>query len=523
MNMNQLVLTLTNRTTMRFDALGVAVDGFDEKVDQLKKTGMSTNDAFQEAFLQQAEAQIERVGHAADTTAGKMQKFEADMKNVSDGLKKQFAEAISPSISGWSKFFDAQDRARIATVNATKAGLAQNEVMEIERVIMNGGYSEWQDYSVALDTATRGYMAMTPVVRENTEVLDENAVAAMFTAENAGLILSSGMSLHSMTERYNEQLTALNEKLGEESEALLALEERYGVGTEKTEEQRAKVSELEGQIDSLNGKMNEQTARWVLNMMQQRGATDELQLSYATYAGLITEKEAEITSALLGNVDNLNSLAEQYGAAGITAEDWAGLTVGGLGAVSDAAGSVAGGAENIGLATQTATDTMEANAPIMNKAIGSVTDSFGEGVEVVHGYNIGLTRLIRKIEKLDGMSATATINIVVNGGVPNIGSSSSSNVYVPPGHTSAIPGGSGFASGVSDFIVPSGFPNDSFMVGLTSGERVNVETKAQQRANNNATVSSNAQGGIDYDRLASSLSYVIGDAVADAMQRTGVI
>jgi hypothetical protein len=29
MNMNQLVLTLTNQTTMRFDALGVAVDGFD--------------------------------------------------------------------------------------------------------------------------------------------------------------------------------------------------------------------------------------------------------------------------------------------------------------------------------------------------------------------------------------------------------------------------------------------------------------------------------------------------------------
>ncbi|MEW6650581.1 MAG: hypothetical protein AB1453_10380, partial [Chloroflexota bacterium] len=31
MNMNQLVLTLTNMTTMRFDALGLSVDGFDAK------------------------------------------------------------------------------------------------------------------------------------------------------------------------------------------------------------------------------------------------------------------------------------------------------------------------------------------------------------------------------------------------------------------------------------------------------------------------------------------------------------
>jgi uncharacterized protein YlaN (UPF0358 family) len=33
----------------------------------------------------------------------------------------------------------------------------------------------------------------------------------------------------------------------------------------------------------------------------------------------------------------------------------------------------------------------------------------------------------------------------------------------------------GFATGVSNFVVPPGYPNDSFMVGLTSGEVVNVD------------------------------------------------
>lgn len=37
----------------------------------------------------------------------------------------------------------------------------------------------------------------------------------------------------------------------------------------------------------------------------------------------------------------------------------------------------------------------------------------------------------------------------------------------------------GFAEGVKDFIVPPGFPNDSYVVGLSSGERVNVAPAGQ--------------------------------------------
>ena len=77
MNMNQLVLTLTNQTTMRFDALGVSVAGFEEKVKALEASGMSASDAFQEAFLQQAEEQLLRVGSIAETSAGKIAQMES--------------------------------------------------------------------------------------------------------------------------------------------------------------------------------------------------------------------------------------------------------------------------------------------------------------------------------------------------------------------------------------------------------------------------------------------------------------
>ena len=98
MNMNQLVLTLTNQTTMRFDALGVSVDGFKERVRALEDAGMDANEAFTEAFLQQAEEQIDRVGHAADSTLGSFERFSAGVKTAMDNMKKDTAKAIEPVI-----------------------------------------------------------------------------------------------------------------------------------------------------------------------------------------------------------------------------------------------------------------------------------------------------------------------------------------------------------------------------------------------------------------------------------------
>ncbi len=98
MNMNQLVLTLTNQTTMRFDALGVSVDGFKEKVKALEDAGMSASEAFTEAFLQQAEEQIEKVGSKADSSASSFDKLEAAQKNYSDAIK----QSITPIGELWA-------------------------------------------------------------------------------------------------------------------------------------------------------------------------------------------------------------------------------------------------------------------------------------------------------------------------------------------------------------------------------------------------------------------------------------
>ena len=98
MNMNQLVLTLTNQTTMRFDTLGVSVAGFDEKLQALKNTGMDVQEAFTEAFLQQAEEQISRIGSVAESAVGGFKMMESGMKNLADAAKANLLDVVAPAI-----------------------------------------------------------------------------------------------------------------------------------------------------------------------------------------------------------------------------------------------------------------------------------------------------------------------------------------------------------------------------------------------------------------------------------------
>lgn len=108
MNMNQLVLTLTNQTTMRFDALGVSVAGFDEKVKALEESGLSADEAFSEAFLQQAEEQIGKVGSVADSAVGSFKLLEAGIKNIGDAAKANLLDTLAPAIDAIGGYVSEQ-------------------------------------------------------------------------------------------------------------------------------------------------------------------------------------------------------------------------------------------------------------------------------------------------------------------------------------------------------------------------------------------------------------------------------
>lgn len=169
MDMNQLVLTLTNQTTMRFDALGVSVDGFDEKVKELKATGMDTNAAFKEAFLQQAEMQLERVGNAADESIGAFKRLEAQTKNNIDSAKILSAQALAPLVGYLADSTEA--------INRNK---------DILRQLNDELYKEYSAHKVLtpeMQKLIEEYENSQAAIDAQTDSLAENGGQAVLTAE----------------------------------------------------------------------------------------------------------------------------------------------------------------------------------------------------------------------------------------------------------------------------------------------------------------------------------------------------
>ena len=113
------------------------------------------------------------------------------------------------------------------------------------------------------------------------------------------------------------------------------------------------------------------------------------------------------------------------------------------------------------------------------------TDWAGVGRAIIDGIIGGVSAWgNRLLDQARGI--VSAINSIFRGiNTPNIPSSSSSsnsnnNNSNPPKHPNKD---AGFASGIENFVVPSGYPNDSFMVGLTSGERVNVDNGSGTASN----------------------------------------
>lgn len=231
MNMNQLVLTLANQTTMRFDQLGVAVEGFDARLQALKATGMDTTAAFKEAFLQQAEAQIGKVGNAADSTAGDFMRLEAALKNLGNAAKTELSEGFAPAVKESADLFSIYAE-RIAQEQAfdtlqrklKKAGISVQEfnkrfydtqnlanwVVDIE------GYNALlEDMQSALDAASGGVDMLSENLVEQSILMKQTLDATLAAREG---VLAFGLASEQtagMVDNFLEKAQIFKDDFGE--------------------------------------------------------------------------------------------------------------------------------------------------------------------------------------------------------------------------------------------------------------------------------------------------------------------
>lgn len=234
MDMNQLVLTLTNQTTMRFDQLGVSVDGFKEKVAALEAQGYSTNDAFKEAFLQQAEAQLEKVGNAADENIGAFKRLEAQMKNNIDSAKVLSSEALAPVIRYLA---DSTEK-----INRNKDILKQlNEELYKE-------YSAHKVLTPEMKALIASYERSQAAADAFTSSLVDQGGQAQFTAEQLKEIGKTNKSIVDgaieITKQNRDYQESQQEILDKIAETRAAGEKLYPWEAEKIDENKKKLEEL---------------------------------------------------------------------------------------------------------------------------------------------------------------------------------------------------------------------------------------------------------------------------------------
>ena len=111
-DMNQVTLTLANQSTMRLDSLGLSVSDVTDRVDALKASGMSADQAFKFAILEAGEEKVKLLGDSADTTAGQLKILESNVANAGDAFKMAFSENFIQNLNATAGgLFEVQENA----------------------------------------------------------------------------------------------------------------------------------------------------------------------------------------------------------------------------------------------------------------------------------------------------------------------------------------------------------------------------------------------------------------------------
>ena len=391
MNMNQLVLTLTNKTTMRFDALGVAVDGFDAKVKTLEATGMSADEAFKWAFIEQAEGQIERVGSVAETTAGELMKLEAGLANLKDEAKKSAASLAGPVVSA---------------INDSRDALALLNLSYDQGIISTGEYVKIQ---ALLRTPLGDQEAILIGLQDKQEAYNRSMERA-----------------YDISYRFADSVTNVTE----------------GVNWYAQRAQEAGERNAHFAVTMANVQAAAEAAKSPLTVVGQ------------AYSDISTNVWG-LTQALQDNIDFL------LAGGGVL------LELGTQAKEALNAGNFAGAQEALDAAALGAID--------LDLELGKIDPE--EAIQRMMDLGLGPEEAKAKVEELQStifaltaQSYAIRFNIEVSGDLPG---STGTTVTKPTNDEAWATGTGGWRS------VPSGYPNDSFSVGLSSGEKFNVAAPGQ--------------------------------------------
>lgn len=197
-DMQQVILTFANNSTMRLDALGLSVEDVTAKAKAFEEQGFNADKAFDMAVLEAAEEKIGLVGSAAETAAGQYKILEANTKNLKDELSKLVNEALLPVVSGLNEQYDAAKDASLALelglisvqdYNAAALGLASSQEVQLEaqqRVTeaLEEQRAEWAAIDEASESFDRNLKRVAETTQETGDQVEESAEQIAEAAED---------------------------------------------------------------------------------------------------------------------------------------------------------------------------------------------------------------------------------------------------------------------------------------------------------------------------------------------------
>ena len=485
-NMNQLVLTLTNMTTMRFDALNMSVDGFKERVKALEDAGMSAEEAFAEAFLQQGEAQLLRVGEAEDSTAGSFMQLEAASSNLFDSIKRDSAEAGAAFASFVAARLNELNAWRQSMEKASEAGFTDQR----SRIFVTNLQRQADAVSDLAASYDQAHMF------QQTFTADMGELAA--TTETYSLSLDTVQAAISgkivkAQEDYRENISSLKDELADLQEQESAWT-TPPVRSKKYDELQEKIAGVEKEIRNTTAAYQEQARQIMFNIGQEQ-----------ILASSMSDSQKAAAVAALGQ--SMEMWDQQTANAITRTSEWVSLLEAGTLTVDQFAVRMnQAGEATFGI--DTAAENAYSSTAMLTGAQNRLTDSLydtersaligAEGLNIINS-GLQMTRqhassgkeqvdgLRNQLSKLDGMQATATVNIITNGSIPSIprGAGGQQGFRVRAGQGRAaggqlgnfnIVGEEGWEAIVKDnrgryTVIPHGVSRELARLGLLEGAR----------------------------------------------------
>lgn len=405
---SDIVTGVGRMSPLILDNLGIVIDAdttyakYAESINKAASelTSAEKRQALLTAVLKTGNEQIAKAGGLAADSATQFEKFKANIKNVSDSVKKDLAPAMESVLKVMNDRFDEE-----------------KELLEV------------------------GEMA----ARKNLEVAksyDEYKAGVRRALEAQGLFVTEtedGLQVFRDQQTMNANLTESFGVLGlAEYDAAKASQYAGEINRQHAEYLRQMQAGASGAADAMNslqgalGEVNGKLAEYNVNQLTRDAIETELKLA----SGEMTEADLEREKAL-GGV----TLALQNGA--ITQSEYIAMVQQLYGAGQDAAGII--------------------------QLMGTFIDGLPESKRIaiyVDVYGIGNGDL----GELLGLDSDTTDKPFDNGNAWESHQTEKDRLM------------EGGASGLS-MIVPSGFPNDSYTVGATSGEHVSISRSGAANAN----------------------------------------